>query len=167
MLCYKVFKLCFSKSKKINVKLIIQYICYDTGWITFSIVSNIESFLYFDPGNGCSGTDLSNPDNFHFWFFYMIVWVFFMYPFPLFLAVALNTVAVLRLRVESRVLTATEKPTSKLTREESGNRSQGSTLLKRRAAIKLQAASIALVVSFAVTSGPFQVNTLIQFTSGM
>ena len=120
----------------------------------------------YDPMNGCAGADLSNPDNFYLRL-YTYFWIFLTYPFPLFLAVTLNTVAVLWLRIESRVLTATEKPTSKLTIEESGNRSQGSTLLKRRAAIRLQVASIALVVSFAVTSGPFQVNTLIQFTSGM
>ena len=84
---------------------------------------------------------------------------------------ALNTVAVLWLRFESRLLTATEKPTSKLTIEEARIRSRksshGSTLLKRRAAMRLQYASIALVVSFAVTSGPYQVITAIQFIAGL
>ena len=123
----------------------------------------------YDPANGCASADLSDPGDFYLRL-YTYFWIFFTYPFPLFLAVTLNTVAVLWLRYESRLLTATEKPTSKLGIEKAGIRStssQGSTLLKRRAAIRLQYASIALVVSFAVTSGPFQVLTAIQFISGL
>ena len=97
-------------------------------------------------------------------------WIFFTYPFPLFLEVVLNTVAVLKLRFESRLLTVTQKPTSKLGIEKAGIKStssQGNTLVKRRAAIRLQYAAIALVVSFAVTSGPFQVLEAVQYISGL
>ena len=138
-------------------------VCCDTGWLAFCIGFNVLSFesALYDPVNGCASVDLSHPAN-YFIRLYTYFWIFFTYyPFPLFLAVTLNTVAVLWLRFESRLLTVTERAGIRSTS------SQGSTLLKRRAAIRLQYASIALVVSFAVTSGPFQVLTAIQFISGL
>lgn len=126
------------------------------GWIVFFVVLDFPEFMYvtYDPVNGCVALDYTKPSSAALrW--YAFAWSIFTYPVPLFFASVFNAAAVYRLRADSRHLVADEKAATR-----------SDVVLKRRAALGLQRASIALVVIFAVTSGPFQVTNAMQSVIG-
>ena len=118
---------------------------------------DFPEFMYvtYDLENGCQALDYAKSSSTALrW--YAFTWSIFTYPVPLFFAIVFNAAAVIRLRSESRHLTVDEKASTR-----------SDTVLKRRAAIGLQRASIALAVIFAITSGPFQITNAMQSVIGI
>ena len=127
------------------------------GWIGFFVALDFPEFMYvtYDLVNGCQALDYAKSSSTALrW--YAFAWSIFTYPVPLFFAIVFNAATVIRLRSESRHLTVDQKASTR-----------SDTILKRRAAVGLQRASIALAVIFAVTSSPFQITNAMQSVIGI
>ena len=127
------------------------------GWLGIILILDVPNFLYitYDTINGCANLDYGNPSSTPLrW--YTFSWSIVSYPVALVFALGFNAAAVLRLRAQSRLQISTD--------EKNGHRSD--TFAKRKAAIGLQRASIALAFTFAITSGPFQVTNTMQAVMG-
>ena len=150
--------------------IFVWYLC-ETGWFGFCIGYNWPQFTFatYDPMKGCVSIDFSNP-GFAAQRWYFFAWTLITYPIPLFFAIMFNAVAVLRLHTESRHLTAIEKTSSVFGNIGASTGSMSTrtdTLLKRRAAVGLQRATVALAAIFAFTSAPLQAITAIQCVTGL
>ena len=111
--------------------------------------------MTYDSINGCASLDYGSPSS-TLLRWYIFSWAIVSYPVALLFAVGFNCAAILRLRDQSRLQMGTDEKVSL----------RSDTFAKRKAAIGLQRASVALVLTFAITSGPFQVTTAMQAVMG-
>lgn len=157
----------YSNTKSRDIPSLIGF---GTGWLGFCLAYNWPQFMFetYDPVLGCVPVDFSNPV-FATIKIYSYVWIFLTYPVPLFFAIVFNAVAVFKLRAESRHLHATEtKPSISDNVNASTTKSAGTdTQLKRRAALGLQRAAIALCTIFAFSAAPLQIILTIQSATGL
>ena len=115
----------------------------------------------YDPVYSCVTVDLSAPQNVVVrW--YSLFWAIINFLVPLMCSVALNSAAVIKLRSENRQSTKT----TIISGSNKTGAGAGGTLLKDKAAIRLQRASIALAASLAITSAPLQIISEIQIITG-